>query len=81
VNGSLEWFLGECTAADLAEPLLSVDENAAAATAPAVLETGMNGLIGVRHQGSTNGWLSHDELTNNSVRRSSPIRSYYGDVI
>lgn len=70
-DGSLEWFLRGFTAADLAEPLLSVDEDAAAAAALAVLETGMNGVIGVRHQGSTNGWLSHDELTNNSVRHAS----------
>jgi hypothetical protein len=63
-DDALEWFLRGFTAADLAEPLLSVDDDAAISAALTVLGTDVNAVIGVRHQGVMHGWLSLAELAN-----------------
>jgi len=70
-DDALEWFLRGFTAADLAEPLLSVDDDAEVSAAMAVLETDTKGVIGVRQQGLIRGWLSREELTNVSALHAS----------
>lgn len=68
-DDTLEWFLRGFTAADLAEALLSVDDDAEVSAAMAVLDADTNRVIGVRQQGSIRGWLSREEITNNSSVR------------
>jgi hypothetical protein len=59
---TLEWFLSGFTAADLAEPLLSVDDDAPVSAALQVLARDLNGVIGVRRQGSMRGWYAQEDL-------------------